>query len=90
MRRLHYLKSQLAEQNGAISVKQAEYDALDNDYNKAEERMSAIEDKIRETEISVEKHGNTLKVKIPCNTRATVIFGGSKTEIGSGSYTFEK
>lgn len=41
-------------------------------------------------EISVEKHGNTLKVKIPCNTRATVIFGGSKTEIGSGSYTFEK
>lgn len=58
MRRLHYLKSQLAEQNGAISVKQAEYDALDNDYNKAEERMSAIEDKIRETEISVEKHRN--------------------------------
>ncbi len=56
MRRLHYLKAQLAEQNGSIAVRQAEYDTLDDEYNRAEERMGAISEEIRGTDISVEQH----------------------------------
>ena len=55
MRRLHYLKAQLAEQNGTISAYQAEYDSLDDEYNKAEERMGAISEEIRGIDAAVEQ-----------------------------------
>ena len=60
MRRLHHLKSQLAEQNGVISVKQAEYDSLDSDYNKAEENMSAIESEIHKTDFAIDEHRDAI------------------------------
>ena len=60
MRRLHYLKSQLAEQNSTISVYQSEYDALDEDYNKAEERMGSISEEIRGIDLAVESRRNSV------------------------------
>lgn len=41
-------------------------------------------------EIRVSWDQNSLSVKIPCNTTATVEWNGKKIEIGSGTYLFEK
>ena len=60
MRRLHYLKSQLAEQNSTISVYQSEYDTLDEDYNKAEERMGSISEEIRGIDLAVESRRSSV------------------------------
>ena len=55
MRRLRYLKGQLSEQNGTIAVFQSEYDTLDGDYNRAEERMTSISEDIRGVDFSIEE-----------------------------------
>ena len=55
MRSLRKLKSQLAEQNSTIGVYQNEYDTLDADYNKAEERINALYEQIRDLDTTVEE-----------------------------------
>ncbi|MBQ7124251.1 MAG: chromosome segregation protein SMC [Oscillospiraceae bacterium] len=55
MRSLHRLKSQLAEQNSTIGVYQTEYDALDADYNDAENRINALYEELRDLDATVEQ-----------------------------------
>lgn len=55
MRSLRRLKSQLAEQNSTIGVYQSEYDALDADYNEAENRINALYEQIRDIDSVVEE-----------------------------------
>ena len=54
MRSLRRLKSQLAEQNSTIGIYQSEYDALDNDYNDAENRINSLYEQIRDLDSTVE------------------------------------
>lgn len=54
MRSLRRLKSQLAEQSSTIGVYQSEYDALDSDYNSAENRINALYEQIRSLDSTVE------------------------------------
>lgn len=55
MRSLRRLKSQLAEQSSTIGVYQSEYDALDSDYNSAENRINALYEQIRSLDSTVEE-----------------------------------
>ena len=55
MRSLKRLKSQLAEQNGTIGIFQSEYDALDADYNEAENRINALYEQVRDIDTAVEE-----------------------------------
>ena len=55
MRSLRRLKAQLAEQSGTIAVFQGEYDALDADYNDAENRINALYEQLRDIDTAVEE-----------------------------------
>ena len=55
MRTLRRLKSQLAEQSSTIGVYQSEYDSLDEDYNKAESRINALYEQIRNLDVTVDE-----------------------------------
>ncbi len=55
LRSLNRLKAQLAEQNSSLGVYQSEYDALDNEYNEAENRINALYEQIRDLDNSVEQ-----------------------------------
>ena len=55
MRSLRRLKAQLAEQSGTIAVFQGEYDALDADYNDAENRIIALYEQLRDIDTAVEE-----------------------------------
>ncbi len=55
VRTIRRLKSQMAEQNGAISVFQSEYDTLDRDYNEAENRISALYEELTGVDTAVEE-----------------------------------
>lgn len=82
MRNLRRLKTQLQEQNGAISVFQSEYDALDADYNRAEEYIGSLYEGIRNLDFDVESERRTIAENEAKISGLAADAAVSKNEIG--------